>query len=160
MSKHYFPNSCAYMMRSEYNRQRPTLQALQNQHYRRTNGLSLSKKLKKLEKSEKNVFINAICKIINIILWMNNITRKFCSLSNMTACILILLLLVLRIVNSLISDFPVFTLFHTKAAWVVLIGILSPATVEPDTELRGEFLPDIPDLSSHKVSIGKILEIL
>lgn len=69
----------------------------------------------------------------------------------MVACILILLVLVLRIVNSLISDFPIFKLFHDRAAWVVFIGILSPATVEPDTELREEFLPDTLDLILYKI---------
>lgn len=54
-------------MRSEYNRQRSTLRTLQNQHHRRTNGLSLSKELEKSEKSVfKNAFINAI--INNIII--------------------------------------------------------------------------------------------
>jgi len=59
---------------------------------------------------------------------------------------LILLLLVLRIVNSLISLFPVFTLFHTKAACVALIGIIFPATAILDTVLIGEFLSYGPDL--------------
>lgn len=52
----------------------------------------------------------------------------------------------LRILNSLISLLPVFTLFHIKAACVDLIGIVFPVTVTPDTVLIGEFLSQGPDL--------------
>lgn len=52
----------------------------------------------------------------------------------------------LRILNSLISFFPVFTLFHIKAACVDLTGIVFPATVTADTVLIGEFLSLGPDL--------------
>ena len=73
-------------------------------------------------------------------------TLKLLSLSTIVASSLILLLLVLRIVNSLVSCFPTLILFQTNAACVARIEIESPATVTPDTELCGEFRPDSPDL--------------
>lgn len=64
----------------------------------------------------------------------------------------------LRIVNSLISFFPVFTLFHTKAACVDLIGIIFPATATLDTVLIGEFLSQGPDLQIQISAIECLLQ--
>lgn len=73
-------------------------------------------------------------------------TLKLLLSSHMSIWILTLLLLVLRIVNSLVSLFPVFTLFHTRAACVALIGIIFPVTATLDAVLIGEFLSQGPDL--------------
>ena len=88
----------------------------------------------------------------------SNNTLKFWSSALILAISLILLLLVLRIVNCFVSDFPILILPHTRAVWVDRMGTIAPLPVTAEFVLPGEFLPEFPDLKLNIKECGSVLK--